>query len=169
MTRTNANHGFLRDKNGVITTYDVPGSGTGPGQGTFGGGFTPNGSIMGNYVDADDVSHGFVMDRRMAPLPRSMRRARATGPGSLQGTYPFGINTAGAISGWYIDESDVNHGFVRDRHGAIVEFDVPGAGTGPFQGPNVYSICSERGGDWILPRPGQRGSRLRAGTRSVAR
>jgi hypothetical protein len=34
----------------------------------------------------------------------------------------------------------VSHGFVRDRHGAIVEFDVPGAGTGPFQGPNVYSI-----------------------------
>jgi hypothetical protein len=35
----------------------------------------------------------------------------------------------------------VNHGFVRDRHGAIVEFDVPGSGTGPGQGPNVYSIA----------------------------
>ena len=35
----------------------------------------------------------------------------------------------------------MNHGFVRDKHGAIVEFDVPGAGTGPFQGPNVYSIA----------------------------
>jgi hypothetical protein len=35
----------------------------------------------------------------------------------------------------------VNHGFVRDRHGAVIEFDVPGAGTGPGQGPNVYSIA----------------------------
>jgi hypothetical protein len=35
----------------------------------------------------------------------------------------------------------VNHGFVRNKHGAIVEFDVPGAGTGPGQGPNVYSIA----------------------------
>ena len=63
LTRTVAGHGFLRDKNGVITTYDVPGAGTGPRQGTFGGGFTPNGSIMGDLVDADDVSHGFIMDK----------------------------------------------------------------------------------------------------------
>jgi hypothetical protein len=62
-------------------------------------------------------------------------------PGSLQGTYPFGINASGAITGWYVDEANVNHGFVRDKHGAIVEFDVPGAGTGPGQGPNVYSIA----------------------------
>ena len=35
---TNAVHGFLRDKKGVITTFDLPGAGTGPGQGTYGGG-----------------------------------------------------------------------------------------------------------------------------------
>src|SRR5215472_2330222 len=28
-------HGFLRDKSGAITTFDVPGAGTGAGQGTF--------------------------------------------------------------------------------------------------------------------------------------
>ena len=62
-------------------------------------------------------------------------------PGSLQGTYPFGINANGAITGWYVDEANVSHGFVRNKHGELVEFDVPGAGTGPFQGPNVYSIA----------------------------
>jgi hypothetical protein len=41
-----------------------------------------------------------------------------------------------------VDDANVNHGFVRNRHGGIVEFDVPGAGTGPGQGPNVYSIAS---------------------------
>jgi hypothetical protein len=137
---TNANHGFLRDNKGVITTYDAPGAGTGPGQGTFGGGFASSGTIMGNYYDADNLSHGFVMDKHGAFTTFDAPDAGNV-PGSLQGTYPFGINTSGAITGWYVDEANVNHGFVRDRHGALVEFDVPGAGTGPFQGVNAYSIA----------------------------
>jgi hypothetical protein len=137
---TNANHGFLRDKKGAITTYDVPGAGMGPGQGTFGGGLTPNGTIMGNYFDADNLSHGFLRDRNGAFTTFDAPDAGNV-PDSFQGTYPFGINTNGAITGWYVDEANVNHGFVRDKHGALVEFDVPGAGTGPFQGPNVYSIA----------------------------
>jgi len=136
----NANHGFLRDKKGVITTFDVPGAGTGIGQGTFGGGFTPNGAVMGNYLDPDNVSHGFLMDKKGVITTFDAPHAGNV-PGSLQGTYPFGINASGAITGWYVDEANVNHGFVRDRRGALVEFDVPGAGTGPGQGPNVYSIA----------------------------
>ena len=54
----------------------------------------------------------------MAQLPRSMLRTRVQA--SDQGTYPWGINTNGAITGWYVDEANVNHGFVRDKHGAIV-------------------------------------------------
>jgi hypothetical protein len=137
---TGANHGFLRDKKGVITTYDVPGAGTGPGQGTFGGGITPSGTIMGNYFDADNLSHGFVLDKKGVFTTFDAPHAGNV-PGSFQGTYPFGLNTNGAITGWYVDEANVNHGFVRDKHGALVEFDVPGAGTDPFQGPNVYSIA----------------------------
>ena len=136
----NANHGFLRDKKGVITTFDVPGAGTGLGQGTFGGGITPNGTIMGNYLDPDNVSHGFLRDRNGTITTFDAPDAGNV-PGSLQGTYPFGINTNGAITGWYVDAADVSHGFVRNKHGELVEFDVPGAGTGPFQGPNAYSIA----------------------------
>jgi hypothetical protein len=136
----NANHGFLRDKKGVITTFDVPGAGTGIGQGTFGGGLTPSGAVMGNYLDPDNVSHGFLMDKKGVITTFDAPHAGNV-PGSLQGTYPFGINASGAMTGWYVDEANVNHGFVRDRHGALVEFDVPGAGTGPFQGPNAYSIA----------------------------
>ena len=174
-------HGFLRDKNGVITTFDAPGAGTGArpgyaklrnqprwrsqdstltrptrftvscgirmassphsmfrarapahGQGTYGGGFTPNGTIMGVLIDANNVNHGFLLDKNGAVTTFD---APDAGTGSDQGTYPWGINTNGAITGWYVDEANVSHGFVRDKHGAIVEFDVPGAGTGPFQGP----------------------------------
>jgi hypothetical protein len=123
---TNANHGFLRDAKGLITTFDVPGAD----QGTFGGGFTPEGGVMGNYFDADTLSHGFLRDRNGAFTTFDAPDAGSV-PGSFQGTYPFGINANGAITGWYVDDANVNHGFVRDSHGALIQFDVPGAGTGP--------------------------------------
>ena len=139
-TGTDGNHGFLRDKKGMITTFDVPGAGTGAGQGTFGGGFTPSGEIMGNYLDGNNVSHGFVRHKDGTITTFDAPDAGNV-PGSFQGTYPFGINTNGTIAGWYVDEANVNHGCVLDKHGTIVEFDVPGAGTGPGQGPNVYGIA----------------------------
>src|SRR6266536_2054718 len=82
----------------TITTFDAPGAGTGAFQGTFGGGLTPNGTIMGNYFDADNLSHGFLRDRNGA-----FTTFNAPGAGNVQGTYPFGINTNGAITGWYVD------------------------------------------------------------------
>ena len=129
-------HGFLRDTNGVITTFDVPGSGTAFHQGTYGGGFTPSGTIMGNYLDADNLSHGFLLDRNGAFTTFDAPDAGHV-PGVDDGTYPFGINANGAITGWYVDDSDANHGFVRDKHGDIDEFDIPGAGAGVF----VWSIA----------------------------
>jgi hypothetical protein len=133
-------HGFLRDENGVITTFDVPGSGTDAFEGTYGGGFTPNGTIMGNYFTPDTLSHGFLRNTDGTFVTFDAPDAGNV-PGSFQGTYPFGINTNGAITGWYVDGADVNHGFVRDNGGAFIEFDVPGAGTGPGQGPYAFGIA----------------------------
>ena len=62
------------------------------------------------------------------------------GTGPFQGTLPANINASGAVTGNYVDASDVNHGFVRAKHGAITTFDVPGAGTGPFQG--TVPLCN---------------------------
>ena len=42
-----ASHGFLRDENGVITTFDAPGAGTSPGQGTLSFGIKKNGENTG--------------------------------------------------------------------------------------------------------------------------
>ena len=77
------------------------------------------------------MSHGFLRDADGAFNTFDAPDAGHV-PGSDDGTYPFGINTNGAITGWYVDDADVNHGFVRDKHGASVEFDVPGAGDGVF-------------------------------------
>ena len=112
---------------------------------------------MGNYLDADNLSHGFLMDRNGVFTTFDAPDAGHV-PGSGRGTYPFGINASGAITGWYVDDADANHGFVRNKHGAIVEFDVPGAGAGVSR----LQHCSKRGGDRIFLRREQRGSRLRA-------
>jgi hypothetical protein len=60
---SNVYHGFVRAPNGAITTFDVPGAGTGSGQGTIGEAINPVGTIPGNYIDASSVNHGFVRDK----------------------------------------------------------------------------------------------------------
>ena len=52
----------------------------------------------------------------------------------MQGTIAENINTAGDVTGQYVDASSVNHGFLRSKHGDITTFDAPGAGTGSSQG-----------------------------------
>ena len=44
------------------------------------------------------------------------------------------LNTAGAISGLSIDANNVYHGYLRAPDGTITVYDVPGGGTGPYQG-----------------------------------
>jgi hypothetical protein len=60
-----------------------------------------------------------------------------------QGTFPYGINEAGAIGGNFQDANNVLHGFFRAPDGDIVVFDAPGAGTGAFQGTEGFAINSE--------------------------
>jgi hypothetical protein len=56
----NIDHGFLRTSNGTLTTFDVPGAGTGFNQGTLPLGINPAGMIFGTYFDAMSVPHGFL-------------------------------------------------------------------------------------------------------------
>jgi hypothetical protein len=55
-----ASHGYVRATNGVITTFDAPGAGTGAGQGTTPTYNDPSGGIAGYYIDASGVNHGFL-------------------------------------------------------------------------------------------------------------
>jgi hypothetical protein len=58
-----ANHGFVRDKDGTITTFDAPGAGTGTGQGTFALSINPSGEAIGFYSDSNDAFHGYVLTK----------------------------------------------------------------------------------------------------------
>ena len=93
-----------------ITTFDVPGAGTGPFQGTSPQGINAAGAVTGEYVDASDVNHGFVRASNGAITTFDVPGA-GTGPG--QGTIPLSNNPVDAITGYYIDASDVTHGFLR--------------------------------------------------------
>ena len=62
------------------------------------------------------------------------------GTGEYEGTEPISINTAGAITGFYVDSSGTHHGFIRAANGTITSFDVTGAGTGSGQGTTGFGI-----------------------------
>ena len=90
------------------------------------------------YRDSSFVHHGFLRAANgTLTYPIDVTGA---GTGEYEGTEPISINTAGAITGFYIDSSGTHHGFVRAANGTITTFDVTGAGTGSGQGTTGFSI-----------------------------
>ena len=112
-------------------TFDAPGAGTGPFQGTFAFSINPGGAIAGEVHDASDVRHGFLRARNGI-------FTTFDGPGATN-TWAYSINPAGAIAGYY-GVSGVVHGLLRALNGTLTTFDVPGAGTGFGQGTFAVNI-----------------------------
>jgi hypothetical protein len=57
----NMAHGFLRDSNGTMITFDAPGAGTtGDFPGTYAVGINPKGASLGIYTDANNSTHGLL-------------------------------------------------------------------------------------------------------------
>ena len=137
---SNAFYGYVRAPNGHITTFEAPGAGAGPFQGTAGGNINPAGEISGPYVDATLARHGYV---RAANGKITEFDPPGDGTGAHQGVYTsffYGLNPAGELVGLYSDSSDVFHGYVRAPNGSIATFDVPGAGAGDGQGTFAFGI-----------------------------
>ncbi len=131
-------HGWVRTRDGKFTTFDVPGAGTGGGQGTIPAGINLGGTVPGWLIDEDVVFHGYVRtpDRKITTFDIP---GAGTTPGQTQGTFVETINVWGAITGQYVDNGGVNHGFVRAPDGTITTFDIPGAATGPGEGTIGYA------------------------------
>ena len=85
-------HGFLRDRNGGFTTFDVPGAGTGAGQGTFPFAISLGGEITGFYVDGTNANHGFLRDAKGVITTFDV-------PGADQGYFWRGLYSGGRHHG----------------------------------------------------------------------
>jgi len=96
----------------TFITFDPPGSTS-----TFPSAITPSGVIIGSYVDASGVTHGFHRTRGGAFTTFDV-------PGSTS-TTATSITPGGVITGWYTDSIGNVHGFLRDRGGSITSFDAP--------------------------------------------
>jgi hypothetical protein len=62
------------------------------------------------------------------------------GTGAGQGTVPYYISDAGVITGWYVDASGVNHGFLRAYGGSITTINAPLAGNISGMGTICYGV-----------------------------
>lgn len=107
-------HSFVRTADNNFTPIDVPGAGGGPPnaygfQGTIAASINATGAITGNYVDSNNLSHGFVRAPKGMITPFDAPKA---GTQAGQGTFPASNNPAGAITGYYIDSQNVSHGFL---------------------------------------------------------
>jgi hypothetical protein len=129
-------HGFLRSPDGKFTTFDVPGVG---GFGTTPRAFNIEGAVVGVYTDSNYSFHAFLRspDGRFTTW---IGPEACTGNGS-EGCFGSGasnINAPGTVVGGFEDNSGnfVHHNFVRNAEGKgkLTTFDVPGAGTGSYQG-----------------------------------
>lgn len=128
-------HGFVRLTDGTIRSFDAPGAGTGPGQGTFAtydDGINPQGAMAGGFTDANGGFHALVRNANGSIVTFDP-------PGSIF-TNNSGITPNGTVTSFYMDVNSVYHGYVRATGGAFTFFDVPGAGTGALQGTEPLNI-----------------------------
>jgi hypothetical protein len=77
-------------------------------------------------VDSSGIDHGFIRSRDGVFTVFDA-------PGAVVGTLPYGINDAGAVTGYYLDADFIAHGFVRSAVGVVTTFDIPvSAGSGTY-------------------------------------
>ena len=122
---TFAMHGFVRDNDGTITSFDVPG-------------FlatvliTPQGVVVGLYFD-ENGSHIF-----QRATNGTIATLEVPSPGAF--VYAVVVNTAGAIGGGFIDPDGNVHGFVRAPSGKFTLFPIPPALIPSFFLPNITAL-----------------------------
>jgi hypothetical protein len=107
-------HVYLRSPTGGFTTFLPLGAGP-QGVNCYADcpiGLNDWGGITGIYLDANNVYHGFLRTPAATLTTFDAPGADKTA-GSLHGTFPYSVNNAGIISGYYLDANNVSHGFVR--------------------------------------------------------
>src|SRR5437660_320789 len=118
-TTSGITHGFLRETDGTIITFDGPPLTLAYSDFTVGLAINSASQIAGYFQDTNFVNHGFLR-RRDGTLAR-FRVPNASA------TVPVAINSLGQITGYYLDATYAYHGFLRQTNGTISTLDVPNA------------------------------------------
>jgi hypothetical protein len=136
--------GTLRaaESGGKLIEFDPAGTYKDPGFGSEALANNDEGAVVGYYVDANVVYHGFLRTPG-GKITALDAPGGGTTVGQGQGTVPYSINDLGVIVGNVEDANDLYHGFVRQPDGKYEEFDVPGAGTAANQGTIPLSVNVE--------------------------
>ncbi len=146
----------------TLTTFDATGAGTVPASGTVSVHIDAAGDVVGDYIDNNNASHGFL---RTANGTITNFDAPHAGSSTTEGTFVIGMDPGGNyIAGTYVDSGNGSHGFVRASDGVITEFDVGDSGPHPGDdsiyrehfgnGRRDFDILAVESGSWasILPR-----------------
>lgn len=128
-------HGFIRTRDGHVTSFDAPGAGLGANldEGTVPVSINDFGAVAGQYQDSSLVYHGFIRYPWGAFVTFEVNGAAQTPFG---GTQALSINNWGDAAGFYVDAANnATHGFVRSWQGEFQSFDPAGS---------VYTtVCNE--------------------------
>jgi uncharacterized membrane protein len=110
-------HGFVRTQDGAISVFDLSG------QIDSSSAINSKDTVTGNFA-ADGAFHGFTRT--------SSGRTRTFDPPDSTGTYPYGINTKGAVTGIFFLGSVTPHAFLRSQKGDFTAFDASGSVHGTY-------------------------------------
>jgi hypothetical protein len=133
-------HGFLRGAGGKIQTFDYTGGGAAGYLGIYPESINNAGAVAGWETDGSGFSHGFVrsLEGKITIFDPSGSAGSCCG---LDYAY---INDFGVVAGDYWQGAgNVSYGFERGLDGKIAEFQVPNAGTDPFDGAYVTAVNLE--------------------------
>ena len=129
-------HGFVRAVNGTITKFDAPLASQAGHRGTTVLSINDSGEIVGTYTtgtySTTSAYYGFMRSADGSTYTAINDPNAGTSEdanGKKEGTTPIAINASGAISGYYIDSTSVQHGFVRSSSGTYTAIDPTGVGT----------------------------------------
>jgi len=126
-------HGFLRDRAGNITTFDVPGASSGYWQGTFAWAINDAGTVVGSYTTTSSTSfQGFLRDAAgnftTFDIPGQTINRDTQGPS--------GINNIGQIVG-IAEGNPGENGFLGVADGTFSVF-TPDAGYTEYISINFF-------------------------------
>ena len=108
--------GFIRDAQGVFTSFNAPESSIHP------AGSSGAGRISACYLAAKRAEHGASHSQNS---DAGASTPVAPGPGRYQGDICQNFAEGATLVGEYGDARGLNHGFVRGPNGALATFDAP--------------------------------------------